>query len=122
MKKISLFVCLLLGVQTAVLAGAKKEGPTAIQARATALTRSIADKVRLDEGQYLQVKRLNIQMLSEQEDLKTRFAADPGILDQRLADAQVQYEADLLELLRPAQLALFQQSRASMTALGTLPK
>ncbi|RIY13892.1 hypothetical protein [Hymenobacter rubripertinctus] len=113
---------MLLGVQTAVLAGAKKEGPTAIQARATALTRSIADKVRLDEGQYLQVKRLNIQMLSEQEDLKTRFAADPGILDQRLADAQVQYEADLLELLRPAQLALFQQSRASMTALGTLPK
>ncbi|MBT9392416.1 hypothetical protein KLP40_04505 [Hymenobacter sp. NST-14] len=122
MKKISLFVCLLLGVQTAVLASAKKEGPTAIQNRATALTRSIAEKVRLDEGQYLQVKRLNIRMLSEQEDLKTRFAADQAILDQRLADAQVQYETELLELLRPAQLALFQQSRASMTALGSQPK
>ena len=123
MKKITLFVCLLLGVQSAVVAAvAKKEGPTAIQARATALTRSIADKMRLDEGQYLRVKQLNIRMLTEQEDLKTRFAADPAILDQRLADAQVQYETNLVDLLRPAQLALFEQSRTSMTALGSLPK
>ncbi|UOQ77129.1 hypothetical protein MUN84_22215 [Hymenobacter sp. 5516J-16] len=122
MKKITLFAGLLLGLQGAAVAGSEPEAPTSLQARATALTRSISDKARLDEGQYLRVKQLNIRMLAEQEDLKTRFAADPTLLDQRLADAQGRYENDLTALLRPAQLALFQQSRTSMTALGAAPK
>lgn len=118
MKKTTLFACLLLGVQSMALAGSEGDGNTSIHARATALTRSISEKARLDEGQYLRVKQLNVRMLAEIEDLKTRFAADQSILDQRLADAQGRYESDLTALLRPAQLALFQQSRASMTALG----
>ena len=117
MKKITLFVALLLGLQCVSQADERSEG-TSLQARATALTRSIADKVRLDEGQIVRVKQLNLRMLSEMEDLKVRFAADPTLLDQRLADAQAQYETYLTALLRPAQLALFQQNRASMTALG----
>ncbi|RSK25280.1 hypothetical protein [Hymenobacter metallilatus] len=118
MKKTTLFVCLLLSVQSVVLAAGTLDGGTGVQARATALTRSISEKVRLDEGQYLRVKQLNMRMLLEIEDLKTRFAADQAILDQRLADAQIRYENDLTALLRPAQLALFQESRANMTALG----
>lgn len=118
MKKTTLFACLLLGVQSMALAGSEGDGNTSIHARATALTRSISEKARLDEGQYLRVKQLNVRMLAEIEDLKTRFAADQSILDQRLADAQSRYETDLTSLLRPAQLALFQESRASMTALG----
>lgn len=124
MKKAYVFAGLLLGLQAATVAGPrmKSEGPTGIQARATALTRSIAEKARLDEGQYLRVKQLNIRMLTEMEDIKTRFAADPSILDQRLADTQARYEADLTSLLRPAQLAIYQQDRSSMTALGSDPR
>jgi hypothetical protein len=117
MKKITLFIALILGLQGVSLAAGRGEG-TGLQARATALTRSIAEKVRLDEGQFVRVKQLNIRMLTEMEDLQTRFAADPALLDQRLAEAQLQYETALTALLRPAQLALFQQNRASMTALG----
>ncbi|RPD45661.1 hypothetical protein DNI29_15995 [Hymenobacter sediminis] len=122
MKKITLLAGLLFSFFSTVTAGTDPDGPTTIQARATALTRAISDKARLDEGQYIQVKRLNIQMLLEQDDLKTRFSADQSMLDQRLADAQARYESDLTALLYPAQLALFQQSRTSMTALGATPK
>lgn len=122
MKKVTLLAGLLLSFFSAVATGTEPDGPTTIQARAMALTRAISDKARLDEGQYLQVKRLNLQMLLEQDDLKTRFSADQALLDQRLADAQARYENDLMALLRPAQLALFQQSRTSMTALGATPK
>ncbi|MBX0289797.1 hypothetical protein K3G63_05070 [Hymenobacter sp. HSC-4F20] len=122
MKKITLFAALLLGVSGVTSANSEPDTPTTLQARATALTRSISDKARLDEGQYLRLKQLNLHMLLEQEDLKTRFAADAASLDQHLAAAQARYESDLLALLRPAQLALFQQSRTSMTALGTNPK
>lgn len=122
MKKITLLAALVVGLHTATTAATEPDSPTSLQARATALTRSIADKARLDEGQYLRLKQLNLHMLLEQEDLKTRFTADATALDQHLAAAQARYENDLLALLRPAQLALFQQSRTSMTALGTSPK
>lgn len=124
MKKTYILACMLLGMQGVALAlpASGTDGATAVQARATALTRSIADKARLDEGQYLRVKQLNIRMLTEQDDLKTRFAADPAILDQRLAEAQAKYESDLMSLLRPTQLAMYEQARTSMTALGATPR
>lgn len=121
MKKVSLFVCLLVAIPGSLFAFSRADNPTSLTARATALTRAISDRIRLDEGQYLRLKQLNLKMLAEQEDLKVRFAADQPILDQRLADAQLYYEMALLDMLRPAQRSLFDQHRASMTALGTLP-
>jgi len=104
---------LLLGAQ------AKSDGDGVLVARATALTRIQAEKAQLDEGQYLRVKQLNLRMFAEMEDIKTRFAADLGILDERLSVAQARYEMELTAIMRPGQLAMFQQSRASMTALST---
>ncbi|TGE04551.1 hypothetical protein [Hymenobacter fodinae] len=120
MKKAYFFACLMAVMQGVALASPKSEGDgtTSIKARATALTRTIAEKARLDEGQYLRVKQLNTQMLTEMEDLKSRLAGDPAALDQRMADAQAKYEADLMSLLRPNQVAMYQQARTSMTALG----
>ncbi|NVO29748.1 MULTISPECIES: hypothetical protein [Hymenobacter] len=122
MKKVALFVCLLIAAPGVILAASRADNPTSITARATALTRAISDRIRLDEGQYLRLKQLNIRMLSEQEELKSRFAAEQPMLDQRLADAQLYYEMALLDMLRPAQRSLFDQHRASMTAMGTLSK
>lgn len=92
-----------------------------IKNRATALARIQVEKAHLDEGQYVQVKNLNIRMLTEMEDIKARFAAEPAILDERLAVAQARYELELTALMRPAQLALFNQARNNMTAL-TAPR
>ena len=116
MKRV-LLTCLAAALL--LVAQAKSNGEAALVARATALTRIQAEKARLDEGQYLKVKQLNIRMFSEMEDLKTRFAADLAILDERLAVAQVRYEMELVAIMRPNQLALLQQSRSGMTALST---
>ncbi|UOQ51536.1 hypothetical protein [Hymenobacter cellulosivorans] len=118
MKKVYLLALLALGTQTAALATIDPDGPSGLQARATTLTRTIAQQAKLDEGQYLKVKQLNLRMLTEVDDLKTRFAADPAIMDQQLASAQARYEAELASVLRPAQYAVYQQARTSMTALG----
>jgi len=120
MKRAYIFACMLLGLQSAAFAADSDGG--AIQARAAAMTRSMSSKVQLDEGQYLKVKLLNIRMLTETDDLKTRFAADPSILDQHLAETQMRYEMDLASLLRPKQIAMYQQSRETMTALGGMPR
>jgi hypothetical protein len=104
---------LMLGITTY----AATDREASIKTRATALARIQVEKAHLDEGQYVQVKNLNIRMLTEMENLKTRFAAEPAILDERLAVAQARYELELTALMRPAQLALFNQARNNMTAL-----
>ncbi|GAA4007477.1 hypothetical protein GCM10022408_19300 [Hymenobacter fastidiosus] len=118
MKKAYIFAFMLLCVGGVALA-ADSDGNSAIEVRATSMTRLMSKKVQLDEGQYLKVKLLNVRMLTEADDLKTRFAADPAILDQHLAEAQMRYEMDLASLLRPKQVAMYQQSRTNMTALGS---
>jgi hypothetical protein len=118
MKKVYIFVCLVLSLQGAALSVAAADEATGVQARATALTRAIANKARLDEGQYLKVKKLNIQMLTDTDELKARFAADPAALDQQMAAVLANYEAALSQVMRSNQLAVFQQSRTSMTALS----
>lgn len=116
MKKALLLTGLVLALGATVYATGDKDAT--IKTRAMALTRVQVEKARLDEGQYVKVKDLNIRMLTEMEDLKTRFAADPAILDERLAVAQARYELELTAMMRPSQLAMFNQARNSMTALS----
>jgi len=116
MKKAFLLTSLALVLGATTYAAPDKEGT--IKTRAIALARIQAEKAHLDEGQYVKVKTLNIRMLTEMEDLKARFAAEPAILDERLAVAQARYELELTAIMRPAQLALFNQTRNTATALS----
>ncbi|OON69995.1 hypothetical protein [Hymenobacter sp. CRA2] len=120
MKKILLLAVLAVGLHQATKAASDPENgsPKGLHTRATALTRAMASKMKLDEGQYLKLRQLNLSMLSTMEDLKERFAADPEIRDMRMAETQVSYHTELAMLLRPAQLVAYKQSQESMTALG----
>ncbi|KAA9339770.1 hypothetical protein F0P96_03910 [Hymenobacter busanensis] len=118
MKKLFLVAGLAAGLQTASIAGTEPDEPSALQARATALTRTMAEKALLDEGQYLKIKQLNLRMLTEIEDVNIRFAADPEIRDARMADAQMSYYRELATVLRPNQLVAYTRTQSSMTALG----
>ena len=104
------------------LAWSFADNPPSVHARAVSMARTLAAKVNLEEGQYVKVKQLNEQMLTEVETIKKDYAADQVSLDQHLADVQTRYDASLLELMRPAQLALYQQARRSMTALASPTK
>ncbi|MBC6990056.1 hypothetical protein [Hymenobacter sp. BT491] len=118
--KNTLYSLLLVGAffSTSVLATAATNDTPAVAARAKTLTRQIADKTRLSEGQYVKVKQLNLRMLSEVENVKKQLAADPAALDQRLAEVQDHYEWDLAAILWPRQMAVYSEAKASMTALN----
>ncbi|MBG8554622.1 hypothetical protein [Hymenobacter guriensis] len=125
MKKLCLLIGMLLALGTASQAGSgvttiTTDHGAAIAARATKLSRSMASAMQLDEGQYLKIKKLNTRMLIAVDDLKSRYAADPEILDQQLADAQQQYEQALADLLRPRQLAMYHEAQTNMTALSIM--
>lgn len=118
MKKVYFSLCLVASLQGAASSVLAADEATAIQARATTLTRAMANTARLDEGQYLKVKKLNLQMLTETDELKAKYATDPTTLDQKMALVLANYESALSQVMRVQQLAVYQQSRSSMTALS----
>ncbi|TGE24490.1 hypothetical protein E5K00_04555 [Hymenobacter aquaticus] len=116
MKKIYLFA-LLAGLALPTLAQAGSGDETALKGRAAALTKRMSETAKLDEGQYLKVKQLNLRMLSEVAEVKARFSGSPA-LDERMAEVQMRYEWDLASILWPRQMAAYTQSKLSVTAFN----
>ena len=110
----------LLGAPVAKKPTTKKptdDYPKAIQVRATTLTQALAHRIHLNEGQYLRIKRLHLQYLTERRDLEMDLVGAPAAeRDTRLAAAQQQYEQTLNDLLYPDQRVAYQQLRANFTA------
>ncbi|MBO3269603.1 hypothetical protein [Hymenobacter defluvii] len=110
MKKAYLTAALLLGLYSSSLAKGSHQEPdekATIQQRAVVLTRAMATKMRLDEGQYLKLKQLNIRWLTEMEALKQDGSTTISALDENASAMQAQYESEMLALLYPAQQQIY---------------
>jgi hypothetical protein len=85
--------------------------------RATTLTQALAHRIHLNEGQYLRIKRLHLQYLTERRDLEMDLVGAPAAeRDTQLAAAQLRYEQTLSDMLYPDQRLAYQQLRANFTA------
>jgi hypothetical protein len=120
MKNFFLATCFAAGVSIAPVAMA---GPgdgsysKAMMTRATTLTRALAQHIPFNEAQYLAVKQLHLDMLTERRDLEILLnGASAAERDSRLAMAQMRYENGLADLLRPRQLLAYQALRTNFTA------
>ncbi|WP_324670724.1 hypothetical protein [Hymenobacter sp. GOD-10R] len=111
----ALGLLLSLSAPLATQAGQGNDNPTS---RATTMTRQIASKVKLSEGQYVKVRKLNLQMLTAVAELKTQYASDPAVLDERMAEVQMHYEWDMAAILWPNQMTAYNQAKSTMTALS----
>lgn len=116
----SKFLCLsTLGLSLALAQPSAAGQEPTLNDRATTLTQQLAQKVPLNEAQFVKVRRLNLQLLANTQDLKTRFAEDPTALDQQLAELQDRYDWEMAAILWPRQMTAYRQSRTNMTALDT---
>ena len=120
MKNFFLATCFAAGVS---IAPAAMAGPgdgsysKAMMTRATTLTRALAQHIPFNEAQYLAVKQLHLEMLTERRDLEILLnGASAAERDSRLAMAQMRYENGLADLLRPQQLLAYQALRTNFTA------
>ena len=120
MKNLFLATCIAAGV---TIAPAAVAGPgegaysVAMMSRATTLTRALAQHIPFNEAQYLAVKQLHLQMLTERRDLEIILnGAGAEERDNQLAIAQQRYETELSQLLQPQQLVAYQNLRTSFTA------
>lgn len=120
MKNLFLATCFAAGVTiTPVAVAAPGDGAysRAMMARATTLTRALAQHVHFNEAQYLAVKQLHLNMLTERRDLEIILnGASAEDRDNQLAQAQQRYETELAGILQPQQLVAYQNLRTNFTA------
>ena len=121
MKNFLLATCFAAGVSGTPVAMAAGPGDgsysKAMMTRATTLTRALAQHIPFNEAQYLAVKQLHLDMLTERRDLEILLnGASAAERDSRLAMAQMRYENGLADLLRPQQLLAYQALRSNFTA------
>ena len=120
MKNFLLATCFVAGVSgTPVAMAGPGDGfySKAMMTRATTLTRALAQHIPFNEAQYLAVKQLHLDMLTERRDLEILLnGASAAERDSRLAMAQMRYENGLADLLRPQQLLAYQALRSNFTA------
>jgi hypothetical protein len=120
MKNLFLATCIAAGVSIAPLAVASPgDGAysAAMLARATTLTRALAHHVHFNEAQFIAVKQLHLDMLTERRNLEIMLnGASAEERDTRLAAAQQHYETELSNLLKPTQLVAYQALRTNFTA------
>ncbi|GAB3223850.1 hypothetical protein GCM10027346_03330 [Hymenobacter seoulensis] len=115
----NVFACLtfllLVSLGNMAQATTADEG-TKLAARATELTKRMAERTKLSEGQYVKVRQLNYRLLSEIADAKKQFSGDSENLDKAMADVQMRYEWDLAAILWPKQLAAYEDVKLNFTA------
>lgn len=122
MKNLFLATCMAAGVSfatSALAAGGPGHGAysPAMMSRATTLTRALAERIRFNEAQFIAVKQLHLDMLTERRDLEILLnGASAEERDTQLSWAQQRYESELMFLLKPQQLVAYQALRTNFTA------
>ncbi|MBD2716857.1 hypothetical protein KBK19_17570 [Microvirga sp. STR05] len=117
MKHISASLIFLL-VLAGNLVSAGPGDQNKLTMRATQLTRQMAQKTPLNEGQYVKVRQLNMRLLAEVQAAQARFANDLVALDKELAEVQTRYEWDLATILWPRQMMAYTQAKADLMAFS----
>lgn len=112
-----LFLLVVVNAVQPVVAGPGDQGKA--EARATQLTKQLAQKTQLSEGQYVKVRQLNLRMIMAVQELQASLAADPVALDKQLAELQSHYEWDLTAIIGPRQMVAYNQAKLSQMALSS---
>ncbi|HEX8427463.1 hypothetical protein [Hymenobacter sp.] len=119
MKNLFTFLVLLAVAGTSHVVEAGSGDQNNPNARATQMARQLAQKAQLSEGQYVKVRQLNLRLLNNMQDAKTRLASDPAALDQQIAELQAHYEWDLTAIIGPRQMLAYNQNKASFMAMSS---
>jgi hypothetical protein len=102
MKKIFTTVILFLAFITAQAQTAEPT-PEQLKAQATEQTRELAQKIGLNELEYIKVKNYTLQKLIATQEIKQMYSNDPDMRDKKLAAIEEEYNKNLMATLTPKQ-------------------
>jgi hypothetical protein len=117
MKKASLFVFLL----SYSLTGSAAPSGEVTRQHANELTRKLTDQLALDEGRYLQMRRLVYEHLVQAAEIDTQYADDKAVHDQKQQALQAEFAAQLKTVLTEAQFTRYTNLAINLLADASAP-
>jgi hypothetical protein len=70
------------------------------------LTRQMANRLRLNEAQYIRLKAVNQIKLARTDEIQWQYQQDPTVRQAKLQELEAQYEAECRRILTPSQISL----------------
>lgn len=118
MKNVFACLAVALFVSAGTVSYAAPSDGGKLTTRASEMTRRMAERTRLSEGQYVKVRQLNLRLLTEMSEARKQFGSDVAGLDRAVADVQMRYEWDLASILWPKQMAAYDDMKQNFTAVN----
>jgi hypothetical protein len=112
MKKISAALVLMLafGCTQAALA---QQSPATLKSQAMEATRHLAARISLDDARTMQVRRLTLERLTQENDLQQLYANDPAMLQNKVRVLEQEYGDKLKSILTDSQYQRYVAQLAS---------
>ncbi|MBF9224286.1 hypothetical protein [Hymenobacter ruricola] len=95
---------LLVAGHLAEAAPAEPVMDLALGQRATALTRTFTDRLQLNEGEFVRLRRVHRILLASLDDINIEYAQDPTTRHAKLLELQGYYEQERTRVLTPTQV------------------
>ena len=86
---------------------------------AVALTREMTNRLRLNEGQFLNLLPLNRTKLVGLKNINREYRNDGATRAAKIAELEAQYEQECSRILTPSQLSQLQSEQPGSTPTGT---
>jgi hypothetical protein len=102
MKKIFTFVLLLFACMTAK-AQMADTAPVPLKALATEQTRELAQKIGLNELEYIKIRNYTLQKMKAIQEINQQYAQDDDMRSKKIAAIEEEYQKNLVATLSPKQ-------------------
>jgi hypothetical protein len=76
----------------------------ALGQRASTLTRTFTERLQLNEGEFVRLRRVHRILLASLDDINTEYAQDPTTRHAKLLELQGYYEQERVRVLTPTQV------------------
>ncbi|RTQ46041.1 hypothetical protein EJV47_23085 [Hymenobacter gummosus] len=85
------------------------------------LTRQMANRLHLNEAQYIRLKAANQIKLARTDEIQWQYKQDPSTLQAKLQELDAQYEAECRRILTPSQISLMHAEQSQPVLPKTEP-
>ncbi|WP_400190991.1 hypothetical protein [Hymenobacter sp. B81] len=77
------------------------------------MTRQMANRLRLNEAQFIRLKAANQIKLARLNEIRWQYQQDPTAREARLAELEAQYEQECRRILTPTQIGALQDEQTA---------
>ncbi|KAA9339786.1 hypothetical protein F0P96_03990 [Hymenobacter busanensis] len=107
---IAAFCCCLSIVANAQMRDRQPDMPNQSQTvQADDLTRQMANRLHLNEAQYIKLRAANQIKLAKMDEIQWQFQQDPDTRNAKLIELEAQYEQECQRIFTPSQLSVWRE-------------